>query len=64
MLNAAITNTLIKSQNTMPPTIAGTGRRMPTSCMLLARPLRSAAVCRPIFSLTTAIRPPTQRAST
>jgi len=64
MLKAAITNTLISSQNTMPPTMPGTGRRMPTSCMLWASPLFSAAVCRPILSVTTAISPPNQRAST
>ena len=64
MLNAAITNTLISSQNVRPPTIAGTARRIPTSCMLWASPLFTAAVCRPIFSLITAIRPPIQRAST
>ena len=64
MLNAAITNTHIKSQKTRPPTIDGSGRRIPTSCMLLARPLFSAAVWRPIFSLTTVMMPATQRAST
>ena len=64
MLNAAITNTHISSQNVSTPTIAGTGRWMPTSCMLLAKPLFSAAVCRPIFSLTTVINPATQRART
>ena len=37
---------------------------MPTSCIDLAKPLFSAAVCKPIFSLTTAMTLPTQRAKT
>ena len=50
MLKAAIKNTHINSQNTIVPMIAGTLRRMPMWAIESAKPLRSAAVCKPIFS--------------
>ena len=51
MLKAAMTNTHISSQKTIVPTIAGTLRSMPMCCIDSASPLRSAATCRPTFSL-------------
>ena len=51
MLKAAMTNTHINSQKTIVPTMAGTLRWMPMCRIDSARPLRSAAVCRPSFSL-------------
>ena len=63
MLKAAMTNTHISSQKTIVPTIAGTLRLMPMCCIDSARPLRSAAVCRPIFSLSLVIALATSRAT-
>ena len=53
MLKAAMPKTHISSQKTIVPMIAGTLRLMPMCCIDSARPLRSAAICRPIFSLRT-----------
>ena len=64
MLKAAMTNTHISSQKTIVPTIAGTLRRMPMCCIDSARPLRSAATCRPIFSLSTVNTRAASRATT
>ena len=45
-------NTHIRSQKTIVPTIAGTSRSMPMCRIELASPLRSAASCKPSFSLS------------
>ena len=50
MLKPAIRNTHINSQNTIVPMIAGTLRCRPMWCIESARPLWSAALCRPSFS--------------
>ena len=51
MLNAAVKNTHIVSQNVIRPTIHDTLRLMPTCRIESSKPLRSAAVCRPSESL-------------
>ncbi len=50
MLKPAIRNTSINSQKTIVPMMAGTLRWMPMRCIESARPLWSAAICRPSFS--------------
>ncbi len=57
-------NTHISSQKTIVPTIAGTLRPMFVWAIDSARPLRSAAICSPIFSLSSVITRATRRART
>ena len=63
ILKAAMKTTHIKSQKVIVPRIVGTLRSMPMCRIDWARPLRSAATCRPSFSLTLTTILPISRAA-
>ena len=52
ILKAAMKNTHINNQKTIVPKMVGTFRSMPMCRIDWANPLRSAATCKPSFSLT------------